>query len=191
MAYVPGAVFPREKVPSVAVVVSRATAPPWVSVIRAPPIGIAALAATTVPFDLARTSRLTSYVPGLANTWTTHGPLAVAPSEKRQTKAVMRSSGSWDAFALNTTDVPTFPTDRDGVMTATGGAFTYSVWFALAVSPALSVMTSVTTYDPKDAYACVGYGVPPVKFPELLPPLPVPSPKSHRHETMYPSGSYE
>src|SRR2546426_503312 len=103
----------------------------------------------------------------------------------------MRSSGSREALALNTIGVPTFPTDREGVMTATGGAFTYTVWFAVPLRPALSVTTSRTRYDPKAAYTCVGYGVPSVKLPVPLPPLPVPSPKSHCHETMYPSGSYD
>src|SRR5207245_10358089 len=98
----------------------------------------------------------------------------------------MRSSGSREALALNTIGVPTFPTDREGVMTATGGAFTYTVWFAVALRPALSVTTSRTRYDPKAAYTCVGYGVPPVELPVPLPPLPVPSPNSHCHQAMCP-----
>src|SRR5437899_11232750 len=101
----------------------------------------------------------------------------------------MRSSGSREALALNTIGVPTFPTDREGVMTATGGAFTYTVGFAVALRPALSVTTSRTRYDPKAAYTCVGYGVPAVELPVPLLTLPVPSPESHCHETRCPSGS--
>src|SRR3989454_4451316 len=114
----------------------------------------------------------------------TQEPVEVAPEEKCHAYEVMRSSGSWEPFALKTIGVPTFPMDREGVMTATGGAFTYTMWFAVALRPALSVTTSRTRYDPKAAYTCVGYGVP-VKLPvPLPPPLPGPSPKSHCHATM-------